>query len=580
MRRFLVLVSLLVAALAVASPARAADPCGIPTAGTQWVDFADGSVPFWYRFAKPGVIAAASNLLFPPQLRASGAHTVYFDLYLNNRVGTPSKRVDPAKMDDQANRIFYRAVASSGCAFPWIALNELFGASTTTPWMPVNAQYRANVLAFVRTLAARGARPFLLVPTPPYGADEALVWWRQIAQYAYIIREVYFAAPQINKLGPVLGSRRLRGAFREGVMDFVKMGIPPSRVGLFLGFQVGRGTGGREGLERLAWFRNTKLQALAARQVASELKIHSIWSWGWAHWSTKKPDPDKEVAACVYLWTRNPTLCNGPGMAGPEFNDDLSEGQITALPRGVVCEIAGVPIGGRELTTLTRLTGDRQAAFTALSERVAAGLKAPVAGKEILAAERSVVRHRFGGSRGAYRRTLARMGASVTIARGVLADELREALVGMRLPARRPTGAEVGEYFATYGSTRARSVEVKPAPSWLGRQTRGVALSTVAPAQVFSLPVGGKLRKITTREGVFKVRALGEPQPLASFPLARARAGVYAALMRSARAEAYERWLLRQQSSALDAAVCRRDLLPMVGSVDLTSRLPFLELTS
>jgi hypothetical protein len=120
---------------------------------------------------------------------------------------------------------------------------------------------------------------------------------------------------------------------------------------------------------------------------------------------------------------------------------------------------------------------------------------------------------------------------------------------------------------------------VKPAPSWLGRQTRGVALSTVAPAQVFSLPVG-KATKIRTREGVFKVRALGRPQPLATFPFARARAGVYAALMRSARAEAYERWLIRQQKSALDGAICRHDALPMIGTVDLTNRLPFLELTS
>jgi hypothetical protein len=579
-RRFVVLVAVVVGVFATASPAHAADPCGIPTAGTQWVDFADGSVPFWYRFAKPGVIAAASNLLFPPQLRAAGAHTIYFDLYMNNRVGSPSKRIDPAKVEDQANRIFYRAVASSGCAFPWIALNELFGASTTTPWMPINAQYRANVLAFVRTLAARGARPFLLVPTKPYGADEALTWWRQIAAYAYIVREVYFSAPQINKLGPILGSRRLRGAFREGVMDFVDMGIPPSRIGLFLGFQVGRGTGGREGLERIAWFRNTKLQALAARQVASELKIHSIWSWGWAHWGTTKPDPDKEIAACVYLWTRNPALCDGPVLAGPKFNSDLTEGQISSLRRGVVCDIGGVAIGAGELAVLARLTGDRQAAFTALSARAAASRKLPLTTTEILAAERSLIRTRFGGSGAAYRRALARSGATVSIARGVIADELREARLRPHLPARRPSGSEVGDYYETYGNAPARAVQAKPAPSWLGGQTRGVALSTVAPAQVFAMPVGGKPKKIHTSEGVFKVRALGKAQPLATFPLRSARAGVYAALMRTARAEAYERWSLRQQKSALDLAICRHDELPMVGTVDLTNQLPFLELAA
>jgi hypothetical protein len=579
-RRFLVLVATVVAVLAVASPAHAAgDPCGIPTAGTQWVDFADGSVPFWDRFAKPGVIAAASNLLFPPQLRAGGAHTVYFDLYMNNRVGSPSRRKNPALIEDEANRIFYRAVASSGCARPWMALNELFGASTTTPWTPINAQYRSNVLAFVRALAARGARPFLLVPTPPYAADEALLWWRQIAQHAYIIREVYFAAPQVHRLGPVLGSRKMRMAFREGVMDFVKMGIPPSRIGLFLGFQVGQGTGGREGLERYRWFEHTKLQALAARQVASELHFHSIWSWGWAHWGSTRADPDKEVAACVYLWTRRPSLCNAPALVGPKFNTDLTIGQTSALPRRAVCEIDGVVVGRGELAALTRVTRDRQAAFTALSERAAASRKLPLTSAEIVAAERSIVRHRFGGNRGAYQRALARSRANVVVARGVIADELREARLEGHLPTKRPTGREVREYYETFGNARARAVEVKPAPSWLGRRTRGLALSTVAPAQVFALPVG-KQKQIRTREGVFKVRALGEARPLATFPLGRAVTGVYAALLRSAQAEAYDRWLLRQQQSALDTAICRRDQLPMVGTVDLTNQLPFLELTA
>jgi hypothetical protein len=579
-RRVFVLVAVLVAAFAVASPAHAADPCGIPTSGTQWVDFADGSVPFWDRFARPGVIAAASNLLFPPQLRAGGARTVYFDLYMNNRVGSPARRKDPTRIADEANRIFYRAVASTGCSAPWMALNELFGANTTTPWTPINAQYRANVLTFVRTLAARGAKPFVLVPTEPYAAGEALEWWRQVAAYAYVIPEVYFAAPQIHKLGVILGSRRMRMAFRQRIRDYVEMGIPPSRIAIYLGFQVGRGTGGRENLERIRWFNHTKLQVLAARQVASELKFHSIWSWGWGHWGTTKPDPDKEIAACVYLWTRNPALCNGPGMAGPRFDTDLTEGQITSLRRGVVCKIGDVEIGGREIAALTRVTGDRQAAFTALSERAAGSLRVPVSSADIVRAERAIVATRFRGSGARYRAALARAGANVTLARGVIADELREAALRPHLAARRPTGREVGEYYETFGDAHARAVEVKPAPSWLGGQTRGVALATVAPARVFSLRVGGKPTKIRTREGVFKVRALGAVQPLATFPFARARAGVYAALMRAARSEAYERWLLRQQQSALDIAICRRDELPMVGTVDLTNQLPFLELAS
>ena len=76
-----------------AQEARAAAPCGLPERGDgmAWVDFADGSVPFWYRFARPGIIAAASNFIYPPKLRSAGAKTVYFDLYMNSRVGTPAK---------------------------------------------------------------------------------------------------------------------------------------------------------------------------------------------------------------------------------------------------------------------------------------------------------------------------------------------------------------------------------------------------------------------------------------------------------------------------------------------------------
>ena len=90
-----------------------------------------------------------------------------------------------------------------------------------------------------------------------------------------------------------------------------------------MGFQTRRGSGGREGLEpATAWFRTVKWQALAARYVANEMKFNSIWSWGWPEYKTVpgEIDPDKRRAACVYLWTRNPKLCNGPATAGKGFN--------------------------------------------------------------------------------------------------------------------------------------------------------------------------------------------------------------------------------------------------------------------
>jgi len=212
-----------------------------------WVDFADGSVPFWRVFAKPGVVAAASNFIYPPKLRAAGAKTVYFDLHLNQRVGSPSKPADPSTIVAKAEKFYAYASQSMDCSNPVIAENELFGAWTPTPWSPTTAQYRANVLLFLQTLRAKGAQPWLLVNSAPATADAAGDWWRSVAEVASIVREVYFPAPLIYQQGPVFGSRTLRQAFRKGILDFTRMGIPVSKLGIYLGFQTTKGTGGPRG---------------------------------------------------------------------------------------------------------------------------------------------------------------------------------------------------------------------------------------------------------------------------------------------------------------------------------------------
>src|SRR5581483_8025215 len=110
-------------------------------------------------------------------------------------------------------------------------------------------------------------------------------------------------APRLYKLGPILASRRIRNAFRDAILDYTNLGIPVERLGLMLGFQSGPGTGGREGLKpSSAWFDVVKWQALAAKEVAQELGLASVWSWGWGTFNTAGADPDKAAAACVYLW--------------------------------------------------------------------------------------------------------------------------------------------------------------------------------------------------------------------------------------------------------------------------------------
>ena len=355
-------------------------PCGLPQTQPLWVDYADGMVPFWSTiFARPGIVAAASQFIVPPQLRAKGAKTVYFDLYLNNRVGTPSKPADPAVIQARADKLFDTAVTSSGCDHPLIAENELFGAQLPTPWTATTAQYRANVLAYLQRLAERGARPFLLLSNRPYTHDpDADTWWQSASQVADIVPEVYFSGPQISKQGAVAGSRRLRETIRTRMEDLIQIGVPTNRLGVMLTFSSTPKAGGREGLQPLSkWLDVVKWEALAARQVASELQLASIWSWGWAAFNPAGNDPDKPKAACVWLWTRDHSLCDAPTLAGKDLDPSLDVG--ATLPAGTLCLLGSTRLLASDVSALNRLTGNRDLAFSAELQHAVLAQAAPVA---------------------------------------------------------------------------------------------------------------------------------------------------------------------------------------------------------
>jgi hypothetical protein len=558
---------------ATARPAEAA--CGLPRGGTAWIDFADGSVPFWYRFARPGVIAAASNFIFPAKLRAAGAKTVYFDLYLNGRIGTPDAPEEEVKVKDWAHRIFYRAVASTGCARPWMALNELFGAHTTTPWTPNNARYRHNVIVFMRELRALGARPMLLISAQPYTEGAAGMWWREAAHYGDLVQEVYFSGKLIHRQGAVAGSRTLRNRFREAARTFTEIGIPSKRVGIMLGFQASN----RGSMPAIPWFHHVKLQALAAKQVAREYRLGSVWSWGWQARNTAQADPDKEVGACVWLWTRNRRLCNGPEAAGPDFDPTFTTGQIT-LGRGVRCVIRERAITYSGVSQIARVTGDRDVAFSAAYARaVLAGL-VTVKRADVLAAERAIISSRFRGSRRAYRAALRRSRATEALAREVIADELRQQRMGRRFRVRRPTAEQIRSYYESVADVPARLVEVKPRVWWLGDRREGLAIGSLAPPQAFGIPTGRNWIRIRTADGFFRIRSQDGTFPLGTFPLSVARASVVAALKEIQRRQIFERWFNRPLNDGRDRLRCSNDELPAVANVDLTTYLPFLALTT
>jgi hypothetical protein len=580
-RAFLVVVGCLLSlgvALAMGpATGRAALSCGLPERSTTWIDFADSSVSFWReRFARPGVVVATGGPDLATEARAAGAGTVDWDMYLRKRVGTPSDPADPALVEKRADALFDYAVSVTGCQAPLIGLNELWGASLPTPLTPTADRYRANVLSFVSRLSERGGRPALLVSSEPFTGGDAATWWKAVGAVSDLVLENYANANVIWRDGPIDGSRRLRARYRQSAARLLALGIPSSRIGIMVGFQTGAGAGGREGLQpRSRWFSVAKWQALAVRQVARELGLAHVWSWGWAQRDARSNDPDKSLAACVWLWTREAALCDAPRILGRELDTDLRTGQLN-LPGGVRCLYGSTPLTASAVAALAKVTKDRELALTALVVRAIERERARVSPSDALVLEQRIVRVRFGGSTAAYDSALVGVGASTSVARGIVGDELRGRELTARLAIGRVPNADVLRYRETFAPVLAREVAVSPAPTWLP-EGRGVALATSAPAIVFQLATG---RKTTIRsvEGDFVVEALGETTPLAALGTAQARAAIVRELRAERRADAYAAWSLRLQKAAESKLVCERDRLPELGVADIASYAPFLSL--
>ena len=577
-RAFIALACVLLAVLAWPATGGTALSCGLPETPTTWIDFADSSVTFWRdRFARPGVVVATGGPGLASEARAAGAGTVYWDMYLRKRVGTPSDPADPSLIEKRADALFDYAVSVSGCDTPLIALNEMWGASLPTPLTPSAERYRANVLRFVTRLSERGGRPALLVSSEPFTGGDAAAWWRSIGAVSDLVLENYANANLIWRDGAVDGSRRLRVRYRQSVAKLLAVGIPPTRIGIMIGFQTGPGAGGREGLKpRSRWFDVTKWQALAVRQVARELRISHVWSWGWAQRDARSNDPDKTLAACVWLWSRDPRLCDAPGIVGRELDTDVATGQLN-LPAGTRCVYGATPLTASSIAALAKVTGDRELALTTLVVRAIERERTRVSPSESFALEQRIVRLRFGGSAAVYRSALSAARASVSVARGILGDELRTREIAGRLSGPRVSAADVARFRVTFAPVVARELVVAPSPSWLPGG-RGVALATSAPESVFRLRTGRRAT-VRTVEGVFVVEALDDATALAALPSSLARSAIVRELTSERRADAYAAWSIRMQKGAESKLVCERDRLPELGVVDSSSYAPFLSLS-
>jgi hypothetical protein len=576
-RCLLRILALLGAFLTIAPVAQAAQ-CGLPDAAPWWIDFSDGSVAFRDSvFKHPGVIAGSSGAQ-AASLRAGGAQTVYWYMHLDSLVGTPAAPMAAAGIPAAAQQLLAAAQTSSGCATPLIALNELDGQDSATPWSAGTAAYRANVLALVTALTTAGARPFLLVPGtphPPSLAGDAAAWWRQLATVSDIVLEVYAQAPTIYSGGALLGSRALRVAFRTALQSFVGISVPAGRLGLMLGFQSGIGFAGREGLQPTdSWLDVVKLEALAAREVAGELGVATVWSWGWGTFNSAGADADKPLAACTYLWTRDPSLCDLLSQVDSDFDASLDEGQIE-LADGVQCSLGTTgTITTAAIDRLAPLTRGRQAATGALLVRyLLRGRKATQL--QIRRAEAAIVYARFAGSRASYVAALTKRGATPDVGRAALADELRLQGVegGLHVPP--PTTAAIRAWRKAHGGTRVRLIRSSIPLVWLGNRKAGIALpGSDAPPQVLRARSGQTLR-VPTARGIAHIE-VGSGLPLRKASPAEANPTISALIRAGARDAAGASWLAGAAAKALATTTCLRDELPPVAPQDIATRTPFL----
>ena len=379
----------------------------------------------------------------------------------------------------------------------------------------------------------------------------------------------------------MLGSRTLRNAFRQGVTDLTSIGIPASKIGIFLGFHTNPGQGGREQLKPAsAWFDTIKWQVLAIEQVSREIPLATIWSWGWGEWAAADRDPDKPAAACVYLWTRNHSLCSGPTMAGRKFDTSLTEGQLILPGRIAVQD----PVGpARKLAALERRARHRRP-----RDRVHVALR-PARPEERGAGQAAGPARRRTGDRPLpirrqRRRLPRRAGPRRRLDRDRARRDLRRAPAGAdraQLPGQGSRGE--GRSRATARAMRRprlASSRSTPAPAWLGHRSRGVAIDGLAPASVFRISGHGWSR-VKTRDGVLRVRALSPTAPLGAFSLADSWSSIRAALVRDRSGLG-----LRQLAHAPRVgARCSgrragRTGCRAVGPLELTTELPFLALAS
>src|SRR5262249_56043267 len=119
------------------------------------------------------------------------------------------------------------------------------------------------------------------------------------------------------------------------------------------------------------------------------------------------------------------------------------------------------------INPILKLAGSPELGFSNALARAVEQHAPPVSSADILAAERSIVAARFGGSGAAYRAAIAQAHTSLSVARSVIGDELRRARIESKFRVGGVSASEIADYRSNYGDLQARLVETKSPTPWL-----------------------------------------------------------------------------------------------------------------
>jgi hypothetical protein len=184
-----------------------------------------------------------------------------------------------------------------------------------------------------------------------------------------------------------------------------------------------------------------------------------------------------------------------------------------------------------------------------------------------------VIETSFDGSRARYTQAVARAKLTLGDARAIIAARVEQDDQEARFKPRAPVAQDIAGFLQTYADQPARLVSTTEQAPWLGGLKKGWAISTLAPAEVFTLTQAGP---IDTPDGVFDVTPLASALPLALVPRAQAVAAARVTLAQLGRDTVYQSWLRNAEQEQLAGATCLGDQVPTPLATDLSAFVPFL----